>query len=186
MTLKIYITSLILFLLACSLVNGQKSDTLIQTVSPVKSHLPTTNTSGDNYAEDDFSPGMLFFALAGISMVFICIGFGIAIAAVGFLLVFGLISIGILSTSVIVGLNKRSFTKGFKTLLMLSASIGGLGVGIGALYLINRLFDLHLSLNSAVLIGAVSGIIGGVIVGQLFYVILRRLSNYFKQRLNLA
>ena len=146
----------------------------------------STNISKDNFRDDDFSPGLLFFALVAVILVFVCIGMGVAVVVIGLLIVFAFVSLGLLSTSVIIGLNKKSFTAGFKTFLTLSISLCGLGIGIGILYLFNKIFQLHFTNISIMSIGAIGGLLSGILLAQLVYIIIKRLTIYFKQRLNLA
>lgn len=185
MTFKIFIVLLLITLPLFAIVNAQSIDTVKHTEKTIQTGTSTT-INDNNSPEDDFSPGMLFFALVGIGLIFICIGIGIVLAAMALLVIFGLIATGILSASVIVGLNKKSFAKGFKTFLLLSGSIGGLGIGIGALYLINSFFHLQLTTTSSVLAGGISGLLGGLLLGLLIYTTITKVSTYFIRRLQIA
>ncbi|ULT23826.1 hypothetical protein KUH03_32540 [Sphingobacterium sp. E70] len=71
-----------------------------------------------------------------------------------------LISAGIISTSVIVGLQQRSITKGFKTLFLSSAILGSSIVSVIFCIFLNAVYDWS-SNNMAILIGLVLGIILG-------------------------
>ncbi|HVG13088.1 MAG TPA: hypothetical protein VM843_08790 [Flavisolibacter sp.] len=183
MRLKLFFSTLLLAFLTVSVINGQTPDTAEQSASATQSQ--DTPLPGDDY-EDDFSPGMLFFALIGIGSVCILVGIGIALGTAGLLLTFALVSAGILSTSVLVGLKKKSVTKGFRTLLYVSSAVGGVAVASAGLYLINRFYDLQLAAPTALVIGALSGGAGGILLGYLLQLMLIRLSAYFRQRLNLG
>lgn len=79
-----------------------------------------------------------------------------------------LISAGIISTSVIVGLQQRSITKGFKTLFLSSAILGSSIVSVIFCIFLNAVYDWS-SNNMAILIGLVLGIILGTGLGLLAF-----------------
>jgi hypothetical protein len=79
-----------------------------------------------------------------------------------------LISAGIISTSVIVGLQQRSITKGFKTLFLSSAILGSSIVSVIFCIFLNAVYDWS-SNNIAILIGLVLGIILGTGLGLLAF-----------------
>ncbi|MCS4226660.1 hypothetical protein [Sphingobacterium sp. BIGb0165] len=79
-----------------------------------------------------------------------------------------LISAGIISTSVIVGLQQRSITKGFKTLFLSSAILGSSIVSVIFCIFLNAVYDWS-SNNMAILIGVVLGIILGTGLGLLAF-----------------
>lgn len=79
-----------------------------------------------------------------------------------------LISAGIVSTSVIVGLQQRSITKGFKTLFLSSAILGSSIVSVIFCIFLNAVYDWS-SNNIAILIGLVLGIILGTGLGLLAF-----------------
>lgn len=67
-----------------------------------------------------------------IALIFLllCAGAAIVLTVVSLPVIFGLISAGILSASVIIWLNKRSYESGFKTFIFSSACIFGILSGI--------------------------------------------------------
>ncbi|WP_223578371.1 hypothetical protein [Sphingobacterium sp. GVS05A] len=79
-----------------------------------------------------------------------------------------LISAGIISTSVIVGLQQRSITKGFKTLFLSSAILGSSIVSVIFCIFLNAVYDWS-SNNMSILIGLVLGIILGTVLGLLAF-----------------
>ena len=56
---------------------------------------------------------------------------------------------------------------------------GGLGF-----WLINRLFHIDLSTRSAVLIGACSGLLGGLLLGAVLFILIRLFMEYCRQKLS--
>lgn len=130
---------------------------------------------------NDFAPGVLAGTVIMAVGALLLIGVGIVIALAAFAFVSALISVGALSTSVIVGLNKRSFTKGFKTFIYLLPS--GLGVLIGALGLVLLNMVMHwFSAGVATLIGAGAGLTAGLFIGYLLLFAIQRLTTHYKRR----
>jgi hypothetical protein len=100
------------------------------------------------------------------------------------LLGLALVSAGILSTSIVVGLYKRSFTAGFRVFLLLFCSMAGLATGGLGLWLINRFFHLHWIPRIAALTGAGGGFIGGLLLGLVLFILIRVFLKYCRQKLS--
>jgi hypothetical protein len=124
---------------------------------------------------DDFSPGMAFFALIGIGFILLCIGVGIALTVFALLIIFGLISFGILSASVMVGLNKKSFETGFKTFLVSASAVGGLILCGFSFWLLNKILHWWTA-ETAIATGAILGFLTGLAFGFIAFYILKRLT----------
>ena len=181
-----FITTILLFTLINLPAFGQIANSAIQITSSVQSDTITEKSNSTEYAEsDDFSPGLLFFALIGFVFILICVGAGIALTILGLLILFGLVSFGILSTSIIVGLNKKSFAKGFKTFIVLTSTVVGPLLFSVGFWLLNKVVHWW-TVQTAIITGATLGLMAGLIFGQLVYYILQRLTAYFKQKLNLT
>ncbi len=173
-------------MLTCLTIFGQTSDSIKPFTTAEKANtLMTTHNTADFDQSDDFSPGMLFFALIGLALILICVGAGIVLTVLGLLAIFGLVSFGVLSTSLIVGLNKKSFAKGFKTFIVLSSTVGGLLICGTGFWLFNKIVHWWTT-QTAIFTGATCGLLAGLIFGLLANYILQRLTNYFKTKLNLA
>jgi hypothetical protein len=129
---------------------------------------------------DDFSPGMLFFVLMGILTIGSCL-----IILVGILLIFfSLISFGVLSTSILVGVYQKSFESGFKTFFVGISGIVSVFLSVVFFSLLNTITEWW-SFHAAILYGFVLGLSSGVIFGYLGYRVFQLILNYFKTRLNL-
>lgn len=119
-----------------------------------------------------FLPFLLLSALAAIVLPMIAA-----------LILLGFISLGIVSTSVLVGLWKRSFTKGFKVFILLFSCFGGIVTGgftFGAFNLI-----LHWTKTSvAILCGSATGAVCGLIFGYFAFYIIRKLIVFLMQKLD--
>ncbi|HMH23506.1 MAG TPA: hypothetical protein VK563_17090 [Puia sp.] len=133
--------------------------------------------------DDDFSVFLFAILLAGISIMIGAAIFGSFLAMLLFFCFIGLVSAGILSASIMVGLYKRSLAAGFKTLLIIVCSIGGAILGMISFYFVNDFFKLDLKLSTSLVSGAVSGILGGVLLGISLSFIFRTLFAYFRNKL---
>jgi len=165
---------------------GQNIDSTKQTINNRTDSAKLMQLNDNTDTSDDFSPGMAFFALVGFCLILISIGAGIVITITVLFMLFGFVSVGIISASVFVGLKKKSLTKGFKTFLVLSVSIIGSIIGFVALFLINKLFHFHLTGPTILIMGSLSGLIGGIILGLVAFAVFLRLINYFKDKLQLV
>ena len=133
---------------------------------------------------DEFNP--ILFA---VIVAFLCIVIGATLAgsmlaSLVLMGLFALVSAGIVSAGVLVGFYKRSVTAGFKALLAIGCSIGGILIGVIAFYLINRIFHIHLSGVAVALVGGFSGLIGGLLLGFVLFTVIRLFLNYCRQKLS--
>ena len=133
------------------------------------------------YYHDDVSPGMLFFLVIGGLIVFAGLGVGIAVTLVAVFLFVGLISMGIVSTSLLVGFYNRSFSKGFKIFIVLCSVTVGAIAGGGLGWLLNYLFEWG-SAPTAVAVGLLAGIISGIIFGFVANYIFKKLALYIRTK----
>ena len=145
---------------------------------------PTSNAPASTVQEDD---EFNMFLLA-LGTAFVCIVLGATLAgsmlATLFLLsVFLLVSAGVLSVGVLVGFYRRSIAAGFRTVLMIVCIGGGMACGAVAFWLINRIFDIHLQPPTALLIGAFSGLVGGLLLGLVLFTIIRLFLNYCRKKM---
>jgi len=180
-------TFIITFLL-CILTNIQSFSQTTDTISHVSTYVDsdslTTKAHIDPYAgTDDFSPMQLFFVLALMGVVLLAVGAGIVLTVLALLIIFGLITYGVLSTSIIIALNAKSFSKGFKNFLCIGSAVGGIILGGSSFGVFNKVVHWW-TMTDAILIGATCGLIGGFCFGYLTFYILQRLTTYFKNHLN--
>lgn len=112
----------------------------------------------------------------------LCVGAAIAISALILLIIFGLISAGILSASVMSGIYKRSFAAGFKTFIYASGCIFGTLSGIVFFVFLNKVSHWW-PMNEALLVGSMSGLAGGFLISLLVFYTVRKWSSFFKSRI---
>lgn len=130
---------------------------------------------GEYQDDGDFTP-----FLFGIGIVFLSAAGGVF--AAGFLLVMGIAGLaalltaaGILSSSFLMAMHKRSLMAGFKTFVYLLFPLLGGITGAAFFWGISTLFKLHLRYETDLLIGALSGIAGGLLLAFIIIVITRSL-----------
>jgi|GEM_PF-3239982 len=178
MTLKHIL--LVLFLVSCLFhisSSGQNIDTSGQGTETIATESLSTKKAVDEYDDTFFEAGfatmIMIFMLAFLLLVIV----GVAIAIVIILIILGLALTGIFSTSLIVGLYKRSFSQGFKTFSVLAFAFAGLFLYSIAFPTFNRVVHWT-TLETALLTGA--------ILGLLTFSILKRLAKYFMGRIEAA
>lgn len=143
--------------------------------------LAINSESGVYEDEGDFAPGLLMMVLLMLGLILVCMGVGAVVA--GFLLftIFGLVSFGLLSVSILVGLHKRSFTKGFRTFLVsFSAFCGLLSLGTG-FALLNKVLHWWTT-GTALIAGSAIGLLAGLGFGLMVHYLLQRLITYFSTK----
>jgi len=142
----------------------------------------------NNSTHTDDEPFNIFLLFIGVS--FICAMVGAAIigafgAALFLLLLFLFVVTGIASSSIVVGLHKRSLYAGFKTfVILLCAILGTILLGFLTL-LIVKTSHLHYDLTSAFIAGAAGGCIGGISIGAVIAYLVKNVTNRIKIRLGL-
>lgn len=176
-----FVFLLSLLLLTDFSLSAQTADSVYQ------NRLDTTSATAPVVVEDysdDISPMQFPFFLVFIVFMFIVIGSGVAFALVLVSILFALTSLGLVSTSVIVGLNSRSFRKGFKTLVVGALSIAGLPMGVILFWSVHTAYN-WLTLKTTLIFGALAGIATGFLLGILVYHTIVRLTTYFRKKLQL-
>jgi hypothetical protein len=150
----------------------------------IKAASPKTSVAQSVADDDDFNAGLLVGAVIVLSVMlgFMIVGF-VAASLIGGVL-FILVSSGILSAAILVGAYKKSIAAGFRTLLIITFSIGGIFLGIGGLYLVNILFDLHLHHTVIAWSGLIGGLIGGVVLGLCLFMTVRLFLAFAKRKLS--
>lgn len=126
---------------------------------------------------------MVVFLLIGLIIACILIGVGVVIGLAALFILFVLVSLGVISTSVYVGLYQRSFQKGFKVLILLTTTLSAMAVGMTGLVVVNHI-QHWFSPITALGIGAVSGVAAGILLGLLIHAVIRKVSSvlYLKYR----
>jgi MFS family permease len=140
----------------------------------------------NNSNDDEFN---LF--LLSLLAIFFCAMIGAAIigamvAALVLFFLLALITAGVLSTSVMIGLYKRSFEAGFKSFLMILFAVSCAVIGCIGSYLSKYFLDLHMSTAAIIIIGIAGGLIGGLIMAVATYQVFRWVIKKVTQKLRLV
>jgi len=123
-------------------------------------------------------------AFVGIIAMAISIIIGAAIMSLILFAIFLFISAGIISSSVLVGMHQRSISEGFKFLII--SIFTGLGcIGIGGIFLILNQFFHWFSFSHSIVIGLFAGGMSGYSLGNTVYYLLKFLSEFLLNKLNI-
>lgn len=123
--------------------------------------------------------GALFFLLALIISVVLILIF--------FLILFFLISGGIVSVSVLVGVQQKSISKGFKTLFLIVSILGTTVVSVIFFYFINLIqhwWTADISIIAGIICGAISGWLLGLLIFKASGKLVASLRNKYNERIN--
>ena len=155
-------------------------------VAPADTALKTTTAAIEKEYDDsnDFDPGLLLIGLTGLGLIIVSVGVGIVVIILVLFLLFMFASVGVLSTSIIVGLHKKSFEKGFKVFIISSSTLAGTLLFTVVFWAINHLMHWFKT-KTALFMGAGFGLVSGFILGVLVFYVLKKLSNYLKGKLHL-
>jgi len=186
--MRLLLTTLIIVLLAipCAGVRAQSPTTNQSSPDTTRTHSSTNAlTDPSSQPDDEFN---LFLLTIGLVVACIIIGatiVGAAAATLFLLSLFALVSAGVLSAGILVGLYRRSLSAAFTTILSLVCSGAIMIAGAISFWLINRAFHIELTTSTALLIGAFSGLLGGLLLSFILTGIIRIFLNYCRQKLSL-
>jgi hypothetical protein len=155
--------------------------------SPAKAATTTPSPNTDlsiPQPDDEFNIFLLAITIAFFSMVIGGALIGAFAATLLLLSLFALVSAGILSAGLLAALYRRSIAAGFRTMVLIICSLGGILGGTICFWLINRIFNIHLTSPTAALVGAFGGLLCGLLLGFLLAGILRIFINYCRQKLS--
>lgn len=132
--------------------------------------------------EEEFN--LFLFAILILGIIFICISVLIAllITILCLFAIFGFILVGAISTSILVGINKKSFTSGFKTFVTVFSTFAFGIIGIGSFWFLNKLLHWW-SETKAITIGLSLGLISGLVTGLILAFVIKKLSTFLKAKL---
>ncbi|MBK8415926.1 MAG: hypothetical protein IPL22_16345 [Bacteroidetes bacterium] len=157
----------------------RSNDTIINHTSDTTA---STSPNDSTDLENDFSPGLFFIAMVGFGFMLLGVGCGIALTFIVVLVLSGLISLGVLSAAVLVGLNKKSYTAGFKTFIILGSLVGGIFLGSAGLWVLNKIMKWWTT-ETALLSGSLAGLTAELLFGYTSWYFLWRLTGYIMGKL---
>jgi hypothetical protein len=133
--------------------------------------------------DDEFNIFLMAISIAFFSMILGGALIGVFAVTILLLALLALVLTGILSAGILAGLYRRSIAAGFRTILVITCSLGGIMGGTICFWLINRIFTIHLTSSTAALIGAFGGLLCGLLLSFILAGILRIFLNYCRQKL---
>lgn len=136
----------------------------------------------NTYEDEEYNLFLLTLLCLGFVFVGICMLIGIIIALFFLLILFGLITLGTLSISVMVGIHKQSFTRGFKFFVLVFSSILFSILGLFSFWVLNRTVYWW-SEFQAIVIGGVIGLVSGLCTGFVLLYVIRKLLAVLKLKL---
>jgi|GEM_PF-2453181 len=125
--------------------------------------------------------GLIFFVVA-----MILLGVGIALGVFVSILAFVLLSLGVISSSVVVGMRRKSAGAGIRMFLILTGLLGGIPSGILCAWIASNFMDMA-GVNAKILVyGGLSGAVSGLFLAVMFDFIYRNSSRWIEQRFSPA
>jgi hypothetical protein len=113
----------------------------------------------------------------------ILIGIGVAVGLVLTLITGILLSLGILSSSILIGLRSGHPSAGIRAFLLQCGVLAGIPIGAGCAWLAQSFFEAYGSGWQVLVYGAIGGAASGVIVALFLDLILRRLQAWASAKL---
>ena len=107
---------------------------------------------------------MGLFAIIFFFVALVLIGIGIAVGAFVSLLTFVLITLGVISSSVLVGVRRRSAGAGIRVFLILAGVLGGIPCGMLCAWLGTTFLQLAGADAKVLFYGGLSGAVSGVLI----------------------
>jgi hypothetical protein len=135
-----------------------------------------------NPDEEEFNLFLFMLLIAGIIFISISVLLAILITVVLLFIIFGGITIGAISTSVLIGIHKKSFTAAFRSFLIVFSTFTLTIIGMGSFWFFNRIVHWW-SNTKAILFGLAAGLLSGFITGILLAFLIKKLSTFLKNKL---
>lgn len=127
----------------------------------------------DNFLVVLLLMGALFFLIALIVGVVICL--------LLILILIGLISAGITSASILVGIQQKSISKGFKTFFISVSMLGSVIVSIIFFWVVNAIKDWW-SNDISTIAGIICGLISGYFLGILLFTATKKAAQFLSNK----
>ncbi len=126
---------------------------------------------------------MFLFSLIFFTVMLLLVGAGIAIGLVVCLITAALLGLGVLSSSLFLGLRSGHFSVGFRALLLQCGLLAGIPSGMFCVWLVQTFMEAYGNGWPVLFYGALGGMAGGVIVALFLDFIARRFQSWASARL---
>ena len=127
---------------------------------------------------------MALLGLVCLVVALILIGVGIVVGLVACAITAVLVGVGVVSSSVVVGLLRKSSAAGIRAFLLQCGVLAGIPAGMLCAWLAHALFEAYGSGWVVLFAGALGGAMGGVMIALLVDFIFRRARRWTTARLS--
>jgi hypothetical protein len=183
--MKYFLAVLILIFSSILISQAQVTDSTKQKQATVQTDsLAASPAATDSVDDGGFLLFLLLYAMGVCAIIVIGIAVGIAITVGAILIISAMVTAGIFSASVIVGIYTRSLTKGFKVFFVSCSIVAGGVFGAVALWILNLYTHWHDEVN-ALLMGAAFGLVTGLAGGMISFYFLQRLAARLKSKISI-
>ncbi|RZJ66174.1 MAG: hypothetical protein EOO50_10945 [Flavobacterium sp.] len=142
---------------------------------------PTTFLQA-NIEDEEFNLFLFTLLILGIIFVLLCLLVAIVAVILAAAILFGLIAMGALSASLLVGLNRKSFTSGFKTFVIVFSTLASGAIGAISFWILNKFVMLG-NETTAIASGSIIGLLTGLLAGTLISFVIQKFTTYLKSKL---
>jgi MFS family permease len=129
---------------------------------------------------------MALFGLIFLFVMLVLIGIGIALGLVASIIAALLVGIGVLSSSVVVGVLARRMSAGVRAFLLQCAVLLSIPAGVLCAWIAHWIFSAPASVWLISLYGVLGGAVAGVIIALLLDFIFRRLRRWASAKMSKA
>ena len=179
------LAAFILFLIINLTTAGQSVDTANLSIPRAQSDsLALSKNPSEIVGDNGFSPLMGIFLIMFVVAIGIGIGAGISIAVFILLTIIGVISAGVISTSMINGYHQKSISKAFSTLVILSFTIVSLITGTLIPLIVIEIYEIP-NVQFLIVVGSLIGLLVGYGLGLLALFFIKFTIIYFKQKFSI-
>ncbi len=142
----------------------------------------STLTLNPENRDEEFNLFLFSLLILGLIFICLCVLVGIVITLLSLLLVFGLIAMGALSASALIGISTKSVTSGFRAFVIIFATLATTLAGGLSFWIMNKIVHWW-SPSTAIVSGLAIGFVGGLLMGIVVASLIKKLSAYLKNRL---
>src|ERR1700722_13090759 len=107
---------------------------------------------------------MAIFGILFVMVIFVLVGAGMAIGAFISLLAFFLVSLGVVSSSVLVGIRRRSAHAGIRAFFLFGGVLGGIPCGMLCAWIAAKFLEAAGADAKIFLVGGLGGAVGGLVL----------------------
>lgn len=141
-------------------------------------------TNPEAVTDEGMDMFLLLFALGVIAIMIGSAVAGSVFVTILMLLLFLFISIGIISVSILAGLQRKSIRAGLKAFIYITSCLIGISFGSIGVWLVFKLLNLDVHNSVGIIVGVVAGLAGGILISYSVIKIFPRLIQQYKQRLS--